>query len=103
MMFAMDPPIVRIFKGVGYVTALLTLVFGLSRVWSEGSAYFARKAQVAHLIATSEIQRTGSDYRGAWETLEKAVAIQSSGDVVRHQEDVAMEWLRNIRTRDDET
>jgi hypothetical protein len=98
-----DKPIVRVFKGVGYVTASLTLIFGLTQVWNAVSAYRVRKAEVRERIATSAIQRSGSDYRGAWETLEKAAAVESSPEVASHQEDVAMEWLRHIRVREGET
>jgi hypothetical protein len=98
-----DKPLVRIFKGIGYATALLTLVFGLSRVWESVSGYYARRAQVRQLLATSEIQHSGADYRTAWETLEKAATVQPSEDVVHHQEDLAMEWLRNIRVPEGQT
>jgi hypothetical protein len=72
-----DGPLVRIFKGVGYVTALLTLIFGLSKIWDAASGYYARKAQVRQLLAEAEVQRAGSDYRAAWDTLGKATAVQS--------------------------
>ena len=46
MGFSTDGPLVRISKGVGYATALLTLIFGISRIWDAASAHYARKAQV---------------------------------------------------------
>ena len=98
-----DRPIVRVFKGIGYVTALLTLAFGLTQAWNLVSGYLARKSQVREHLAASAIQRSGSDYRGAWETLEKAAAVQSSPDVIRHREDLAMDWMRHIRVREGDT
>lgn len=103
MGFSTDGPLVRISKGVGYVTAILTLLFGISRVWDAASGYYARKAQVRQLLAESEVQRSGSDYRAAWDTLGKAVAIGSTPAVVHAQEDLAMEWLRKIRVSDGQT
>lgn len=94
---------VRISKGVGYATALLTLIFGISRIWDSASGYYARKAQVRQLLAESEAQRAGSDYRAGWDTLGKAAAIQSSPDVVHAEEDLAMEWLRKVRIQEGQT
>jgi hypothetical protein len=103
MGFSTDGPLVRISKGIGYATAFITLLFGISRIWDSTSGYYARKAQVRQLLAESEVQRAGSDYRAAWDTLGKAAAIQSSADVVHAEEDVAMEWLRKIRIQEGQT
>ena len=110
MAFSTDGPLVRIFKGVGYATALLTLLFGISRIWDAGTAYYARKAQanalksqVAEMLAVAAVQRAGSDYPAAWETIEKAGAVQLTPDVVHAQEDLAMEWLRWIRVPEGQT
>jgi len=98
-----DGPLVRISKGIGYATALLTLLFGISRIWDSVSGYYAHKAQVRQLLSESEVQRAGSDYRGAWDTLGKAADIQSSADVDHAKEDVAMEWLRRIQIQEGQT
>ena len=103
MGFSTDGPFVRISKGIGYATALLTLIFGISRIWDAASGFYARKAQVRQLLAESEVQRAGSDYRAAWDTLGKAAAIQSSADVVHAEEDLAMEWLRKIKVPEGQT
>jgi hypothetical protein len=102
-MAPLDKPIVRVFKGVGYATAAITLIFSLSRVWESVSGHFARKAEVRQLLATADLQRSGGDYRSSWETLEKAATVQSSEDVVRHQEDLAMQWLREIQVPEGQT
>src|SRR6186713_996342 len=110
MAFSNDGLLVRIFKGVGYATALLTLLFGISRIWDAVSAHFARKAEVAALesqvnqmLAVASVQRAGSDYQAAWETIEKAGAVQSTPEVVHAQEDLAMEWLRKIQVPEGQT
>jgi hypothetical protein len=103
MGFSTDGPLVRISKGIGAAVTLLTLIFGISRIWDSASGYYARKAQVRQLLAESEVQRTGSDYRAAWDTLGKAAAIQPSPDVVHAEEDLAMEWLRKIRVPEGQT
>ena len=98
-----DTRTVVVFKIIGYATALLTLLFGLSRIWDATSGYYGRKAQVRQLLALGEVQRARGDYRAAWETFEKAAAVQSSADVAHHQEDLAMEWLRQVRAPDGQT
>jgi hypothetical protein len=103
MGFSTDGPLVRISKGIGYATAFLTLIFGISRIWDSASGYYARKAQVRDLLAAAEVQRGGADYRGAWDTLQKAAAIQSSPDVIHAQEDLTMEWLRRIQVPEGQT
>src|SRR6188768_3412898 len=103
MGFSTDTPLVRISKGLGYATALLTLIFGISRIWDAASAHYAKKKQVAQLLAAGEVQRAGSDYRGAWDTFEKAAAVQATPEVAHAQEDVAMVWLRKIRVPEGQT
>jgi len=103
MGFATDGPVVRIFKGVGYATAFLTMIFGITRIWDAASDHFAKKKQVAQLLAAGEVQRAGSDYRAAWETFEKAAAIKSAPEVAHAQEDLAMEWFRKIRVPEGQT
>jgi len=103
MAFSTDGPVVRIFKGVGYATAFLTMIFGITRIWDAASDHFAKKRQVAGLLATGEVQRKGSDYRAAWETFEKAATVKSTPEVARAQQDLAMEWLRNIRVPEGQT
>jgi tetratricopeptide (TPR) repeat protein len=103
MGFSVDSPVVRISKGIGYLTALLTLIFGISRIWDAASAHFANKKQVSQLLAAGEVQRAGSDYRGAWETFEKAAVVKATPEVVHAQEDLAMEWLRRIKVPEGQT
>jgi Tfp pilus assembly protein PilF len=92
----------RVIKWIGYGTAVLTLFFGVSQVWKSISSHFQRQRQVQELVDASAIQLSAADYRGAWETLEKAANADADA-VLKHQQDAAMLWLRNIRVRNSET
>ena len=96
-------PTARIFKAVGYATALLTLAFGVSRVWIVVTDYGERQRQVEELLATADVQLIGADYPDAWESVSAADAIQPSERVRMRLEDVAMVWLRDLRVPSGQT
>jgi hypothetical protein len=84
-------------KWVGGATAILTLVFALERVAASVSDVRAKRAQTNELLRAAEIERQDRHYDDAWQTLQKAEAVGgSTADVRAAQEDVGMEWLRNI-------
>ncbi len=97
-------PVTRIFKIVGYATALLTLGFGLSRVWIAVEEHRERQREVDELLATAEVLMIGANYQDAWTTVTEAEALDSSPRVRERLEDVAMKWLRDgARVPDGET
>jgi len=56
------------------------------------------------LVATAEAQRHRNQYDEALATLARARDLAPSSDAVRKaQEDVAMEWIRNVRVENDKT
>jgi len=86
-----------VMKWIGGATAVLTLLFGLQRVATSLSDARARRNQTAELLRTAALQRQDGHYDDAWRTLQKAEALSASNaDVRAAQEDVGMEWLRNI-------
>jgi hypothetical protein len=84
-------------KWVGGATAILTLVFALERVAASVSDVRGKRAQTNELLRAAEVERQDRHYDDAWQTLQKAEAVgASTADVRAAQEDVGMEWLRNI-------
>jgi hypothetical protein len=86
-----------VMKWIGGATAVLTLLFALQRVATSLSDARAKRNQTTELLRTATLQQQDRHYDDAWRTLQKAEALNaSSPDVRAAQEDVAMEWLRNI-------
>jgi hypothetical protein len=84
-------------KWVGGATAVLTLVFALERVATSVSDVRAKRAQTNELLRAAEVEREDRHYDDAWRTLQKAETVgASTADVRAAQEDLGMEWLRNI-------
>lgn len=94
------PPdrLAKILKWVTAGTAVLSLVFGVRTLANIISERGAKEQQVVELLGTAQLQREGRDYASAWASLERAAAIKGEDERVRRlQEDVAMNWLRDIR------
>jgi hypothetical protein len=88
----------RILKWVTAGTAILTLVFGLRTLTNIISERRARDKQIVELLGTAQLQREGLDYPSAWASLDRAAELDGDDERVRRlQEDVAMNWLRDIR------
>jgi hypothetical protein len=87
-----------VMKWVGGTTAILTLVFGLQRVVTSVSDARVKRNRTNELLRTAKLQLADRRYDEAWATLQQAETVNStSTDVHSAQEDVAMEWLDNIR------
>lgn len=64
----------------------------------------ANDAAVADLLGTASAQRRRNQYEDALATLARARALAPAAPTVREaQEDVAMEWIRNVRVGDDKS
>lgn len=101
-----------LWKWVGGVSALLSLLFALQQFTSMVSEVGERHRQIAELQKVAREQQASADYEGAWASYEKALEIAQAGGqlakltgrlgeerrVLRAaQEDLAMDWLDNIR------
>jgi hypothetical protein len=85
-------------KWVGGATAILTLLFGLQRVVTSVSDARVKRNRTSESVRAARLQLADRRYDEAWSTLQQAEAANSTaGDVRAEQEDVAMEWLDNIR------
>ena len=90
--------ITRLLKWVGAATAVLSLIFGLRTLTNLIMDRRARDQQVTELLGTAQLQREAFDYSSAWASLDRAAEISGDDQRVRTlQEDVAMDWLRNVR------
>ena len=93
----------NVMKWIGVATAVLSLIFGLQQLASWLLDYRAKRREIAEYIDLGNMQRASHDYHAAWASLEKAYALDSDNDGVnRAREDLAMEWLENIRVRSDQ-
>jgi tetratricopeptide (TPR) repeat protein len=84
----------KIFKWIAAITAVISLVLGVQQVVSLGKAARDRRRQVSELLGMEKIQKESGNFTGAWASLEKASGLDdSSKEVRRAQEDLAMAWL----------
>jgi hypothetical protein len=87
-----------VMKWVGGTTAVLTLLFALQRLVTSVTDTRAKRNRTNELLRTAKLQLADRRYDEAWATLQQAETVNSaSADVHSAQEDVAMEWLDNIR------
>lgn len=94
------PPdrLAKTLKWVTAGTAVLTLIFGIRTLTNIITERGAREKQIVELLGTAQLQRDGRDYPSAWASLDRAGGIDGDDERVRRlQEDVAMNWLRDIR------
>ena len=99
-------------KWVGGVTAILSLVLGLYQTTKLASDAVERQRQIKEKYEIGKQQQSGGDYQLAWTSFEQALKSADEGgqiaklighlDAERRQmreaqEDLAMEWLRNVR------
>ena len=89
---------------VGSITAVFSLIAGIYGGWAFLSGQLERRRAIDRLLAAEAVQLHSSDYESAWNTLAQAATIDSSSARVQQaQEDVAMQWLDNIRISGDQT
>jgi hypothetical protein len=92
-----------IMKWVGYTTAILSLIAGLLQIGKMVSGRLEAGRKIDALLLSEEVELKGQDYWSAWRSLEQASQIDpDSAKVHAAQEALAMEWLENIRVREDE-
>jgi Tfp pilus assembly protein PilF len=89
---------------VGSITAVFSLIAGIYGGWAFFSGQLERRRAIDHLLAAEAVQLHSSDYESAWNSLDQAATIDSSSARVQQaQEDVAMQWLDNMRISGDQT
>ncbi len=108
----------KLLKWVGGVTAVLSLIFALHKFVEMVSDVRERQRQIAEFYEVGKRQQANADYAGAWNSFEEAMkAAEPGGQLAKltaqlgeqrlqlrqAQEDLAMEWLRNIRTSQGQT
>jgi len=107
----------RILKWIGSITAILSLVFGVYQLATMISDARERARHIDEVFAIAKAQQGAADYAAAWESFGEALKSAEEGGTIAKiagqldsrqlrireaQEDLAMEWLRNIRTASDE-
>jgi tetratricopeptide (TPR) repeat protein len=89
---------------VGSVTAGFSLIAGMYGAWAFLSGQLERRRAVDQLLAAEAVQLHTSDYESAWKTLTQAATIDpNSARVQQAQQDVAMQWLDNMRISGEQT
>jgi hypothetical protein len=101
-----------VLKWAGGITALLSLLFALQQLTQLISDTRERKRSTAELYDTGKLQQSAADYAAAWSSFEQGLSAAQPGgqlakltgqldkerrDLRAAQEDLAMEWLQNIR------
>jgi hypothetical protein len=89
---------------VGSITAVFSLIAGIYGGWVFLSGQIERRRAIDRLLAAEAVQLHTADYESAWKTLAQASTVDpSSTRVQQAQEDIAMQWLDNIRISGDQT
>jgi tetratricopeptide (TPR) repeat protein len=110
--------LVTLLKWVGGVTAVLSLILGLHQITQLVSDVRERERRVAELYKIGKSQQGAADYKGAWDSFERAAKTAEAGgqlakltgqlskerrELREAQEDLAMEWLENGRIAEGKT
>jgi tetratricopeptide (TPR) repeat protein len=91
-------------KWIGGVTAVLSLFLVAQQVNNVVQSWTDRQESVAALIKASGLQANAGDYAGAWGLLEEALELEPGSTRVQAQRvDLAMLWVRNVSTFNDQT
>lgn len=89
-----------VLKWVGAATAILSLIAGIRGITSVVAGRAEARRQVSALLASERIQVQGQDYASAWQSLDQALKVDPDSAAIRDaQENLAMEWLDNIRVQ----
>lgn len=90
-----------ILKWVGYGTAILSFAAAVGGIITAISRHVETRHKTEALLASERIELNGHDYAAAWQTLDQASKIAPDSTAVHDaQEDLAMEWLDNIRVQE---
>jgi len=90
-------------KWAGGITAIFSLAIAMVQIGSMYQGYRLRQEATSELVLAGNLQRDFGDYAAAWASYSKALE-QDPGHRAARQEQtqLAMIWLRNIRTVGDE-
>jgi tetratricopeptide (TPR) repeat protein len=106
------PRIAAALKWVAGGTAILSLIFGLHQLVQLVSDVRERERSAAELSSIGKQQQAAGDYAAAWGSFEQGLKVAEPGGKIakligrlgeargalrRAQEDLAIEWLRNVR------
>jgi hypothetical protein len=92
-----------VLKWVGYLTAILSLFFGVRQLIKLVSDRIESHRKVDALLISEDVELKGRDYALAWRTLEQASQVEPSSAKVRvAQENLAMAWLEDLHPRENE-
>ncbi len=93
----------QVMKWIGYGTAVLSLIAGIREIGKIVLDRMESRRKIDALVSSELVQLKGRDYWSAWRSLEQASQIDpDSAKVHAAQEALAMEWLENIRVRENE-
>jgi hypothetical protein len=102
----------KVLKWAGGITALLSLLFGLQQFTQMLSDARERRRTTDELYRVGKLQQSSADYAAAWASFEQGMQAAEPGGqwakltgqlnqqrrrLREAQEDLAMEWLENIR------
>ncbi len=105
-------PFAKMLKWAGAITAILSLVFGLQKFTQMISDTRERERSSNELYQVGKLQQSSADYRAAFATFAEGLKTAEPGGQLAKltgrlaqeqrkfreaQEDLAMEWLRNLR------
>jgi hypothetical protein len=86
-----------ILRWVGWGTAVISLILGISQVTGMFRSWRDRRADVVQLLDAARGQRSSGDYAGSWNLIGQALERDPGSSPARaEQADLAMEWLRNM-------
>jgi hypothetical protein len=84
---------------LGSITTVLTLIFGLQRLYSQTTTTIEAKEEVGILIKISKIKVDVGDYTQAWELLTQAEEYEVMEEEIEvSKANTAMVWLRKMHS-----
>jgi tetratricopeptide (TPR) repeat protein len=93
----------QVLKWIGYATAILSFIAAVREIEKVVADRVEARRKIDGLLASERIQTQGRDYTSAWRSLEEASQVDSGSSPVHDaQAALAMEWLENIRVREND-
>ncbi len=93
-----------ILKWSGGITVIISLLVGVVQVNTLFQNWQERQKTIMELVKGADIQANSEDYAGAWQLYEQALQLEPGSQLARSgQVMLAMNWLKNIRTRNEGT
>lgn len=87
----------RVLKGIGVITAVISLVLGIHQVVTRVGGYWQQTREAKTLTEMARQQAARSEFTQAWSSLDRAAAAANSDAVAAARLEIAFAWIQEGR------